>query len=256
MSEAAGKQTATVVIHRFPLIRLGIRSALEKGQLFRVVGETSDPDEGFKLIATAQPGLVVLGMQFPSRTGFDVLRDLKREWPGLRVLVYCDAAVPDYPERCLRAGANGYVAMSEPIESFVQALSKVQRGQIYLSEEHSTAMLSRLAQTEGGIPRSAVESLSESELGVLTFISKGMSNREIAKALHRSVKTVETYRTRIKKKVGVANATALAQFAVTQFDPSGLARVVAKVEGNRGSDRARMAKNGSRHPVVQRHVRA
>lgn len=234
MSETAQKPTAIAVVHRYPMIRLGIRSTLEQGQLFRIVAETADPDEGFKLIETSKPGLVILGMQFPSCTGFDVLRDLKEHWPSLRVLVYCDVSVPDYPERCLRAGAHGYVAMSESIQSFVQAISRIQRGHIYLSDEHSTAVLSRLTRAEGSMPRSAVERLSESELGVLTFISKGMSNGEIARALHRSVKTVETYRSRIKRKVGVSNATALAQFAMMHFNPNGLTRGLAGAEGKAG----------------------
>jgi DNA-binding NarL/FixJ family response regulator len=250
MAETAQTQTATVVIHRYPMIRLGIRSAAEQGQLFRVVGETADPDEGLALIETSKPGLVILGMQFPNCTGFDVLRDIKVNWPSLRVLVYCDVSVPDYPERCLRAGAHGYVAMNEPIQSFVQAVSKIERGQIYLSDEHSTAVLSRLTQTEGSMPRTAVERLSESELGVLTFISKGMSNGEIARALHRSVKTVETYRSRIKRKVGVSNATALAQFAMMHFNPNGLTRVLARAESKEASAATSSANNGLQLPFV------
>ena len=129
--------------------------------------------------------------------------------------------------------AHGYVSMEQPLQVFMQAVSKIQRGQIYLSDEHSTELLARLGRGEDAMPRSPVERLSESELGVLTFIARGMSNRDIAAALHRSVKTVETYRTRIKRKVGVPNATSLAQFAVMHLDPGGLARVVAKAEGRR-----------------------
>ncbi len=250
MSETAQKPTATLIVHRYPMLRLGVRYTLEQGQLFRVVGETADPDEGFALIESSAPELVILGMQFPSRTGFDVLRDIKKHWPSLHAVVYCDVPMPDYPERCLRAGANGYVAMTEPIGNFVQAISKVQRGQLYLSDENPTAVLSRLARTEGRMPRSAIERLSESELGVLTFISKGMSNREIAQALHRSVKTVETYRSRIKRKVGVGNATALAQFAMMHFDASGLTRVLAGAEGRRGSDRDGSSTNLSQHSLA------
>jgi len=220
-----------VVIHRYPMVRLGIRTAVQLEERIGVVGETADPDEGFELVDAARPAVVILGMQFPGRTGFDVLRDLKKRWPSVRILIYCDVPLSDFPERCLRAGAYGYLAMSEPIRNFLQAILKIQRGQIYLSDEHSTPLLWRLTRDQSTTPRSRVEALSESELGVLTFIAKGMSNREIARALHRSVKTVETYRTRIKRKVGVANATALAQFAVMQFDPGSLARVVARAEG-------------------------
>jgi DNA-binding NarL/FixJ family response regulator len=220
MSETM-ESTAAVVVHRYPMVCLGIRFASEQSRLFRVVGEAVDPEKAFDLIDASRPAVVILGMQFPNRTGFDVLRDLKARWPTLRVLIFCDVPMPDFPERCLRSGADGYVDMSEPIGNFVQAVSKIQRGQVYLSEERSTALLSRLTHRDrGGQPRLPVERLSDSELGVLTLISRGMSNREIAAALHRSLKTVETYRTRIKRKVGVGNATALARFAVMHISPN------------------------------------
>jgi DNA-binding NarL/FixJ family response regulator len=232
-------ESTAVVIHRYPMVRLGVRAIMEAERRFRVVGETAEPDEGFELVERARPTLVVLGMRFPNRTGFDVLRDLAKQWPAIRILIYCDVAMTDFPERCLRAGAQGYVSMEQPVEVFMQAVSKVQRGQIYLSDEHSSELFSRLARGETATPRSAIERLSESELGVLTLISKGMSNRDIASTLHRSLKTVETYRTRIKRKVGVPNATALAQFAMMHFDPGRLAKVVARAEGKRGTDTGR-----------------
>jgi DNA-binding NarL/FixJ family response regulator len=232
MSAASAETESTVVvIHRHPMLRLGVRKTIEAEARIRVVGETAEPDEGLQLIGKLRPSMVVLGMRFPHRTGFDVLRDLAKQRPAIRILIYCDMPMADFPERCLRAGAHGYVSMEEPIRVFMQAVSRIQRGQIFLSDEHSTQVLSRLARSDSATPRSPVERLSESELGVLTFMATGMSNREIAKALHRSVKTVETYRTRIKRKVGVTNATALAQFAAMQLDPSGLAKVVARAEG-------------------------
>lgn len=209
-----------VVIHRYPMLRLGIRSSAEAAKSFRVVAETDDPDSGFDLIDASTPEVAVLDMQLPSHSGFDVLRDLRKRWPRMRVLIYCDVPMSDYPERCLRAGAHGYVGMNEPVANFVEAVARVGRGQIYLSEYHSTALLSRLTHDDRAARLSPVERLSEGELGVLTFIAKGMSNRQIAEALHRSIKTVETYRSRIKRKVGVPNATALAQFAVRHFDRS------------------------------------
>jgi DNA-binding NarL/FixJ family response regulator len=213
------------------MVRRGVRMTIEAERRIRVVGETAEPDEGLQLVGRVRPNLVVLGLRFRDRTGFDVLRELATQWPAIRILIYCDMPMADFPERCLRAGAHGYVSMEEPIRVFMQAVLKIQRGQIYLSDEYSTELLSRLSRGKSATPRSPVERLSESELGVLTFISQGMSNRDIAKALHRSVKTVETHRTRIKRKVGVANSTALAQFAVMHLNPSGLAKVVAKAEG-------------------------
>jgi DNA-binding NarL/FixJ family response regulator len=232
LTASAEARPTAVVIHGYPMVRLGVRATIEADSRFLVVGETAEPDEGYELVSRAGPNLVVLGMRFPGRTGFDVLRDLAAQSPGIRILIYCHMPMADFAERCLRAGAHGYVSMEQPIEDFMQAVLKIQRGQIYLSDEHSTELLSRLARGKSAMPRSPIERLSESELGVLMFVARGMSNREIARALHRSVKTVETYRTRIKRKLGVANATALAQFAVMHLDPSGLAKVVARAEGN------------------------
>jgi DNA-binding NarL/FixJ family response regulator len=214
----SGAKISIAVIHGFPMTRLGIRALGEAGEVFGVIGEAAEPEEGLRVIESRRPEIVVLDMRFPGRTGFDVLREARLAFPHTKIIIYCDVPGLDYPERCLRAGADGYVDMSEPIDHLVQAIQGVHRGQIYLSADRSTALLARLAREGPAAAKSPVEQLTESEYGVLHLIAQGMSNRQIAAALHRSIKTVETYRTRIKRKTGVENSTALAQFAVRQFD--------------------------------------
>jgi len=208
---------SAVVIHWSPMVRLGIRSAAKTAKCFYVVGDTADADEGMRLVESSRPDIVVMDMQFPTYTGFDLLRDLGNRWPLVRVLIYSGVTVRDFPERCLRAGASGYVGMSESVDTFVRAITRIGQGQIYLSEDCAAAVFSRLKLDERTPFQSPVERLSESELGVLTLVAKGMSNRQIAVAIRKSIKTVETYRSRIKQKVGITSSTALAQFAVTTF---------------------------------------
>jgi DNA-binding NarL/FixJ family response regulator len=209
---------AVVVVHAFPVLRLGLRALGEADSVFRVVGEAAGPDEGIGLIASRRPSVVVLDMKFPGRSGFDVLRDTRVAFPRLKIVVYSDVPGADFSERCLRAGADGYVDMVEPIDHFTQAICAVHRGKIYLSPDRSSTLLGRLTREGPAALQSPVERLSEGEFGVLNLIAQGMSNRQIAVTLHRSIKTVETYRSRIKRKVGAANSTALAQFAVRQLD--------------------------------------
>jgi DNA-binding NarL/FixJ family response regulator len=155
----------------------------------------------------------------------------------LKIIVYSDVPGADFPERCLRAGAEGYVDMVEPIDHFTQALRAVYAGQIYLSPDRSSTLLARMTRDGPAALKSPVEGLSEGEFGVLNLIAQGMSNRQIAATLHRSIKTVETYRSRIKRKVGVANSTALAQFAVRHLDRNvGAVHGEPRVRLNRKSD--------------------
>jgi DNA-binding NarL/FixJ family response regulator len=216
----SGAKINIAVIHGYPMTRLGIAALGQGGEVFTVIGEAAEPEEGFRVIESRRPDIVVLDMRFHGRTGFDVLRDTRLAFPYLRIIIYCDVPGADYPERCLRAGADGYVDMAEPIDHLVHAIQGVHRGQIYLSADRSTALLARLAREGPAAAKSPIERLSESELGVLNLIAQGMSNRQIAAALNRSIKTVETYRSRIKRKVGVDNSTALAQFAVRHLDRS------------------------------------
>ena len=93
---------SAVVIHWSPMVRLGIRSAAETAKCFYVVGDTADADEGMRLVESSRPDIVVMDMQFPTYTGFDLLRDLGNRWPLVRVLIYSGVTVRDFPERCLR----------------------------------------------------------------------------------------------------------------------------------------------------------
>ncbi|MDB5296453.1 MAG: two component transcriptional regulator, LuxR family [Phycisphaerales bacterium] len=225
---AAGGGIELVIVDDHPAVRRGLVALLEAEPGVKVLGEADAPAEAVELAERTRPGLVVVDLVYGEGSGFDLIRALRVRVPGCRVVVYTAADGPGYPEQCLRAGAAGFVSKGEPLARLVHAVRSVAAGATYLNESRAGEVLARLVGDPSGdaSPESrgpAVERLSPGEFRVFDLIGQGLSNRDVAEALHRSIKTVETYRSRIKRKLGAANATQLAQLAAASVAASGIA---------------------------------
>jgi DNA-binding NarL/FixJ family response regulator len=120
-----------------------------------------------------------------------------------------------YAERALRAGANGYVMKQEATKNLLNAVRQLLGGGMYLSEDVTAKLLSRMAKTKPGAKRSALEGLSDRELQVFHLIGQGVGTRKIAETLRLSVKTIESHRENIKRKLKLEDAAELVQYAVS-----------------------------------------
>jgi DNA-binding NarL/FixJ family response regulator len=212
-SVATDRDTRTVFqVDDHAIVRRGLKAVLERENGLSVCGYAESAPEALRRMSELQPDLAVVDISLPGRSGLDLVEDICGRIPSADVLVLSVHDEFLYAERALRAGASGYVMKSESVETIVEAVRTVLAGQMYVSDDVSNHMMRRFLRGEDS-GQSTVEALSDRELEVFERIGKGMSTREIAADLCLSVKTIETYREQIKRKLELDNVTELLQHA-------------------------------------------
>ena len=161
---------------------------------------------------TAKPDLVIVDISLNGSSGIEFLKTFRLEYPDIPTLVLSMHDELLYAERVLREGARGYVMKQEAVEKIVTAIRKILEGQIYLSDRMMERILEKKYMGQANL--SPMESLSDRELEVFRLIGEGITTVAIAKQLHRSVKTIETYRARIKVKFNLKNNMELIRLAM------------------------------------------
>lgn len=200
-----------LLVDDHPIVRYGFAQLLANEPDIVVCGEAVDGRGALEALAT-RPDVVVLDLSLGGTDGLDLIRELKEAAPRIAVLVVSMHDEMLYAERALRAGAAGYVMKHQATDAIVKAIRSVAAGGIFVSEAVSTRVVQRLV---GGQPGgSPLEALSDRELHVLQLLGRGFSTRAIAEQLHISIKTVETYRARLKEKMNLRSGTELVRFAV------------------------------------------
>ena len=179
-----------------------------------VVATSVTVGEAFEAVQALKPDVLVHELAFARASGIDLVRDVVAAHMGTSCLAFTRLGAATFAEHYFRAGGRGFVPKADSSECLGRAILVVAQGGIFISENEAGRLLDHMAHDRGAANGPTLKALSTSEFQVLQLISQGMSNRDIAAALHRSVKTVETYRSRIKKKLGLSNGVELAQFAV------------------------------------------
>ena len=178
-------------------MRIGRQSDLE------VCGEAADLSEALRLVADTQPDVAVVDISLKTGCGIDLIKRIKDRNDTVRMLVWSTHSESLYAERALRAGALGYINKDQATDKIVEGIRRVLEGKVYLSDAMVETMLHR---TVGGgreeVTRSPLDALADRELEVFRLIGQGVKTAEIAERLHLSVKTIETYRDRIRAETG------------------------------------------------------
>jgi DNA-binding NarL/FixJ family response regulator len=211
-SDGQTKRTV-LVVDDHPLFRKGVVQLLNDEPDLEVRAEASNNNEALGAIRKHKLDLAVVDIGLAGSTnGIELTKNIRAEKPKLPVLVLSMHDETLFAERALRAGARGYVMKREALDNFISAVRTVLRGEIFISENMSKRMV--FAHLHGGAETaSPVEKLSDRELEIFQMIGKGDEVREIADQLHISPKTVEAHRARIKEKLNLGNARAVARFA-------------------------------------------
>lgn len=207
-----------LIVHRAALTRFGLRHLLETKGGFQVCGETDHAPMARELVAQYRPKLVVLGLTLRSGNGVQLIKDLRRLDQNLNTLVVSERDDPLSIQRAFRAGAQGYCLACDHPEQVLKALNEISVGGTYLSPTLLPQVLKSFAT--GKNESEAI--LSDRELEVLSLIGKGLRGSQLARELHLSVKTVETYEMRIKEKFGLGTAGELRELAKHLLLKSGL----------------------------------
>ncbi len=214
-------KTRVVIVDDHPIVRHGLKVLINSEADLEVCGEASSIQEARSVISELNPELALVDLSLKDESGLDLIKDLRVRHPNLRILVVSIHNEAVYAERVLRTGALGYVAKQEATYELLQAIRKVLEGEVYVSERVTSSMLGRMSGKEGASP-SSVEALTDRELQVFQLIGSGKTTREIAKTLHLSIKTIETYRSHIKTKLELRNATELVQRAANWVQEEGI----------------------------------
>jgi DNA-binding NarL/FixJ family response regulator len=144
----------------------------------------------------------------------ELIKDIKAAYPHMPILALSMHDESLYAERALRAGARGYLMKSEGTTKVVDAIRKIMEGRIYVSDNITAKMMNKIVGGEPDVGVSAIDKLSDRELEVFSLIGQGYGTRLIAERLHLSIKTIETYRSHIKDKLNLSDATELLQYAI------------------------------------------
>jgi DNA-binding NarL/FixJ family response regulator len=196
----------------------GVREALAlrigRQPDLQVCGEAADMSEALRLIADTQPDVAVVDISLRTGNGIDLIKQIKDRNDHIRILVWSMSSESLYAERALRAGALGYINKDQARDRIVEAIRRVLAGKVWLSEEMTKRMEQQTVGTaRGETTRSPLQVLADRELEVFRLIGAGVTTAEIAERLHLSIKTVETYRDRIRQKLNLADGTKLAHYA-------------------------------------------
>lgn len=210
-----------LIVDDHPLMRKGLAMTLNAEPDLNVCGQVADAEEALSALEELEPDLAIVDISLPGMSGLELIKHMHALRPDLRTLVVSRHDEALYAERAIRAGARGYVMKLEASDMIVKAVRRVMNGGIYVSEEINERLLLGLAAGRQELAQSPLEVLSDRELEVFELTGRGLGTREIAERLHLSVKTVESYRARIKDKLNLKTAAELMQHAVQWVEGEG-----------------------------------
>jgi two-component system nitrate/nitrite response regulator NarL len=195
-----------------PVVRRGLQSCLAKQARLKIVGEAADGDEALRKSKELKPDVVLMDISMPGMNGLAVTEVLRKEAPHVKVLVLSVHNNRDYIFRIIQSGAHGYVSKEAPPEELLRAIESVFENKPFFSEEIARAALNQLV-TSGG-KKDPFGQLTDREREVLVLIAEGQSNKEIAGKLGIGVRTIETHRERIMRRLDIHSVAGLTKFAI------------------------------------------
>lgn len=196
-----------------PLVRRGLMAVLSRRPWINVLAEAGDGAQAVQSARELLPDLVLMDIDMPHLSGLEATDQLRRSNPAIKVIILSMHKTPDYIARIIRCGARGYLLKDAPPEEVIQAIEAVIGDNAYFSSEIARLALNQFVR--GGGPEEE-ETLTPREREVLTQIAEGLSNKEIAQQLEVGVRTVETHRERIMRKLDIHSVAGLTKFALAR----------------------------------------
>jgi DNA-binding NarL/FixJ family response regulator len=202
-----------LIVDDHPVVRDGLAAQLATETDLKLCGQAEDVTGALAQIESAQPDVVIIDISLKLGNGIDLIKRLRARNDRVRILVWSMYPENLYAERALRAGAQGYLNKGQATGEILDALRTVLAGKVYLSGNQSDQLLQRLIGAGKNADRSPVDNLSDRELEAFVLMGHGQTTEQIAKKMHISPKTVETFRARIKDKMELKNFSELIQCA-------------------------------------------
>jgi len=193
------------------ILREGLRRILEEASDIRTVGEAENAAQLLSLVRSARWDVVVLDINMPGQSGLEVLKQLKEEYPKLRVLVLSMYPEAQFAVRAMKAGASGYLTKAAAGSQLLHAIRKIHSGSKYISDAVADQLAEAVGRDTAVQPH---QQLSDREFQVFKMISAGKTVGEIATELSLSVKTISTYRTKVLQKLNLKHNADIIRYAV------------------------------------------
>lgn len=210
---AAPQLTRVLLADNHTLVRAGLRALLQNIEGIQVIAEAGDGREALRLIAEHQPDVVLMDIAMPEMNGLEAAAHVVKEFPQVRVIMLSMHANEEYVLQALRIGAMGYLLKDAGISELELAIKAISQGETYLSPAVSKHVVANYLQRVGNEPNS-LEQLTSRQREILQLIAEGKSTKEIAELLFISVKTVETHRMQLMKRLDIHDVAGLVRYAI------------------------------------------
>jgi len=209
------EKTRVVLVEDHTILRHGLRSLLTLTGDMEIVGEAGDGQRAIRCILDKEPHLVLLDLNMPKMDGFSVILEVKRQYPGTKILALTMHDDDSYVLDAFKAGADGYCLKSASQEELMGAVRAVLTGKRYISPEISDSVLEGYLEANRTLKdQSDWDSLTRREKEVLKLVAEGYQNKDIAEYLFISVKTVEKHRANMMRKLDRHSASTLTAYAI------------------------------------------
>jgi len=212
--KVAGARRRVLLVDDHPITRYGLAQLINQQTDLVVCGEAETAQQALVVVAAARPDLVLADITLPGRSGLELIKDLQCERPEIPILVMSMHDESLYAERVLRAGGRGYIMKNEGGEKLLEAARQVLRGEVYVSNRVSAAILDNLTRRQNSQAQPRPGVLSDREFEVFQLIGQGLSSEQIAQRLNLSAKTIATHRAHIKAKLNLRTAPQLIKEAI------------------------------------------
>lgn len=209
-----GKPIQVLLADDHAMFRAGLRALLDAESNIEIVGEASNGDEAVDMARTEKPDIVIMDLSMPEADGLEATRRISALDLDVDVLVLTVHAEEEYLVPVVEAGASGYLTKTSADRDLVEAINVVAKGEVYLPPQATRLLLKEYKAAEEGGDQSRLHELSSREQEVLALTAEGFSSREIGEKLFISPKTVDTYRSRIMKKLELNHRSELVRFAL------------------------------------------
>jgi DNA-binding NarL/FixJ family response regulator len=203
-----------LVVDDHPVVRRGLTSCLSKHSELQIVGEAKDGQEALRLIKSLAPDVVLMDIDMPQMNGVEVTEILRRDHPAVRVLILTMHRHSDYVMRIIQSGARGYLLKEAMPEEMLTAIQTVHQGETFFSPDVARFALNHFVR--GNADGAGTGELTNREKEVLILIAEGFSNKQIASRLSVGVRTVETHRERVMRKLDIHSVAGLTKFAISK----------------------------------------
>jgi DNA-binding NarL/FixJ family response regulator len=224
MSGKRPTKAKVLIVHRTGFVRFGVLSLIAESSQFVACGETGEAPLAREMFLRHEPNLVLIGLGVSGADGIQLIKEFRNLNPAAAILALSEHADAFSAQRAFRAGAQGFLS-GEDAPELLRALDEISTGRLYVGASVLPLILSNFAAATKGSRNSDINSLSDRELEIFSFIGRGLSVSELASELNVSVKTIETHQMRIKEKFALRSAAELRQKAREWLAKSVLNRI-------------------------------